>query len=142
MTGLIRLPDDPEDEEGTKNKARRVEDSLTFKFPFLSGKISGQHVIFAIVIFCFAVPVIASVYYHHMEQARVVQLSVEQNTDTAKRLISIEKFMDKNQQTQEAIIYILSLSQEDKVKLSLSKPQIIRELEGFTREERRTRDGR
>ncbi len=119
--------------EMTTEKTRRRLDRLNIKLPFLQAELSGHHILAALVILCFATPIVAAMYFHHVEQEKQfvswIQARNEITGANTKRLIKLEEFIERNEATQEGIIYMLSLSQEDRAKLQLSKPAKIRELE-------------
>lgn len=115
------------------DKSRRRLDRLNLKLPFLQAELSGHHILVALVILCFATPVVAAMYFHHIEQEKVLSRWIAQRNDitgaNTRRLIKLEEFIERNEATQEAVIYVLTLSQSDREKLQLSKPSKIRELE-------------
>lgn len=119
----LALPVDIED------KNRRRFDRLNLKLPFLSADLHGHHVLAALVLVCFATPVVAAVYYHHYENDKIAALQIKVTTENNIRLSKLEQVAVETQRIQEALIYVIALPQEEKNKLQLSKPSKIRELE-------------
>lgn len=117
----------------TTDKSRRKLDRLNVKLPFLQAELSGNHILIALVILCSAMPGIGAMYYHHVEGEKVIiNMLAQRNAQGAantQRLIKLEQFVERAEANNEAVIYVLTLSQADREKLQLSKPAKIRELE-------------
>ena len=111
----------------------RRMDRLNVKLPFLQADLSGYHILVALLILCFAAPVVATIYFHHIETEKNLGEWISQRNkitdENRKRLIKIQEIMERSDATQEAVIYMLSLTQDERTKLQLSKPQKIRDLE-------------
>ena len=106
---------DKELSEVNNQELRESDGKLSFKTPFLSGEITGKHVIVAVFAILLTAPICYGIFIHHQQAEKEAAQILEQ-----LRILN---------DSQEATTYILTLTQEQRNSLQLNKPKRIREME-------------
>lgn len=111
-------PQEAQEETCEIGNRRRI-DRLAVKLPFGSIELSGSQVALGLMLTLILAPLILGLYMH------------EEKTD--KRLSKIEQHIESAVEAQDVTNYILTLTNEERSGLNLSKPKRLREMERVER---------